>query len=308
MSSSAEEPSGNWPELPRDLTAAILLRLGAIEILNTAQRVCTQWRSICKEPSMWRTIDMPNGGDLWDTGEDLDVMCRHAVDRSCGGLVDIRIENFCTDELLNYITASCTQIKRLRLVRCYYVSDEGLSEAAAKLPMLEDLELSYCSFSEEALEAVGCHCRRLKSLKLNSQGFRYPHIEVDEGAQAVAKTMPELRQLQLFGNKLTNVGLKAILDGCPHLEFLDLRQCFNINLSGKLGKQCAERIKDLRQPLDSTHDYEYGAELEEDLSIDEEYPSGISDIEVVSDYDYDNYFSGCEYDDSYSSCEDFDYD
>uniref|UniRef100_A0A2P2JMA8 Uncharacterized protein MANES_14G135100 n=1 Tax=Rhizophora mucronata TaxID=61149 RepID=A0A2P2JMA8_RHIMU len=100
-----EEGCGrNWVELPRDVTGSILLRLGAIEILTNAQRVCTTWHSICKEPTMWRSIDMHNHGDLWDTEYDIDKMCRHAVDRSSGGLVDINIEYFGTDDLLRYIT------------------------------------------------------------------------------------------------------------------------------------------------------------------------------------------------------------
>jgi hypothetical protein len=51
--------------------------------------------------------------------------------------------------------------------------------------------------------------------------------------------MHKLRSLQLFGNNLTNEGLTATLDNCPHLESLD-------TLRGK----CA-RIKTLRLPHDS---------------------------------------------------------
>ncbi|XP_041027034.1 putative F-box/LRR-repeat protein 23 [Juglans microcarpa x Juglans regia] len=229
----------NWLELPRDVTVSILLRLGAIEILTSAQRVCLLWRNLCKDPSMWRKIDMRNLGDLWDMPYDLETMCRHAVDRSCGQLVDINVEYFGTDELLHYIAESSSQVRRLRLVCCYKISGKGLSEVAAKLPLLEDLEILYGLLSKEPLEAVGRCCPLLKSLKFNSQGYRRPRIECDEEAIAIAENMTELRHLQLFGNKLTNDGLKAILDGCHHLESLDLRQCFNVNLTGNLGRRCA---------------------------------------------------------------------
>lgn len=115
--------------------------------------------------------------------------------------------------------------------------------------------------------------------------------------------MPELRHLQLFGNKLTNDGLQTILDGCPHLESLDLRQCYNVTLGGNLEKRCVEQIKSLRRPSDSTHDYEFDAEVITGSSF-EDYPSGISDIDLMSD-DYDDYFefSGAsdfsDYDDEY---------
>jgi hypothetical protein len=93
--------------------------------------------------------------------------------------------------------------------------------------------------------------------------------------------MPELRSLQLFGDKLTNDGLQAILDGCPHLESLDLRQCFNVILAGDLGKRCAGQIKHLRRPLDSTDDYEFYSKLDDDYgSFDGDYPSGLSDYDL----------------------------
>lgn len=144
-----------------------------------------------------------------------------------------------------------------------------MSEAAAKLPLLEDLEISYVLMSKEPLEAVGRCCPLLKSLKFNSPGYRRHHVECDEEAIAIAENMPELRHLQIFGNKLTNDGLKAILDRCHYLESLDLRQCFKVALTGNLGR-CAERIKDLRSPCDSTDDYELNAELHDSGSFDDD--------------------------------------
>ncbi|KAG2684676.1 hypothetical protein I3843_10G084100 [Carya illinoinensis] len=295
----------NWLELPRDVTASILLRLGAVEILTCAQKVCLLWRNLCKDLSMWRKIDMRNLGDLWDMPYDLETMCRHAVDRSCGQLVDINVEYFDTDELLHYIAESSSQVKRLRLVCCYNISVEGLSEVAAKLPLLEDLEISYGPLSKEPLEAVGRCCPLLKSLKFNSQGYRRPRIECDEEAIAIAENMTELRHLQLFGNKLTNDGLKAVLDGCHHLESLDLRQCFNVTLTGNLGRRCTERIKYLRSPCDSTNDYEFDAELHDTGSFDDDYPSGFSDIDYFSD-DYGHYeFSSDSDDPDYGDFDDY---
>ncbi|EOA22501.1 hypothetical protein CARUB_v10003156mg [Capsella rubella] len=75
-------------------------------------------------------------------------------------------------------------------------------------------------------------------------------LDSDHHILDIAKTMHELRHLQLFGNRLIDNALNAILDGCPHLEHLDLRQCFNINLVGYLDKCCYERIKDLRRDLE----------------------------------------------------------
>jgi hypothetical protein len=225
---------------------------------------------------------------------------------------------FC--HFLSWYFNSSSQLKRLRLHCDDDISDEGLSEVAAKLSLLEELAISHCSLSKEALKAVGRCCPLLKSLKFNNEGYRTPHIECDEEALAIAKNMPGLRHLQLFGNKLTNDGVQAILDGCPHLESLDLRQCFNVTLTGNLGRRCAEQIKDLRRPLDPTDDYEFDAELHDYGSFDDDYPSGSSDIDHLlnsygyyefsdssnSDYDDQDYDDFTNYRDIYDP--DFDFD
>ncbi|XP_050363221.1 putative F-box/LRR-repeat protein 23, partial [Argentina anserina] len=151
---------------------------------------------------------------------------------------------------------SSSGIRRLRLVCCYGISDEGLIEVASKLPLLEDLEISFSFASAESLDVIGRSCPLLKSLKLNKYGYTYPYHECEADALAIASTMPDLRHLQLCGNKLTNDGLQKILDCCLKLESLDVRKCFNINF-GVVLKRCSKRIKSLRLPDDSTDDYEF---------------------------------------------------
>ncbi|VVB07867.1 unnamed protein product [Arabis nemorensis] len=276
-----------WAELPPELTSSILLRLGAIEILENAQKVCRSWRRVCKDPSMWRRIDMHNLGDSGSMEYDLDIMCRHAVDRSEGGLIAIDIWSFGTDDLLDYIAQRSSNLRSLKLAMCYSITEEGFAEAVAKVPSLEELEVSYCQLSEESLKVVGKSCPNLKTLKLNCVGYRLPSNESDEDALAIAETMPRLRHLQLFGNRLTDVGLNGILDNCPNLEHLDLRQCFNVKLAGDLEKRCSEKIKVVRRPNDSTLDYPYDATVQDMDSSEDDYPYGFSDIDLMSgDEDY----------------------
>ncbi|XP_010266342.1 PREDICTED: putative F-box/LRR-repeat protein 23 [Nelumbo nucifera] len=280
----------NWLELPADVLSLIFMKLGAIEVLARAQAVCSSWRKFSKAPQLWRRIDMREMWDYFETEYDLERMALHAIDRSDGQLVEFSAEHFATDKVLERIIEKSSPLICLRLVSCYHVSDEELMEVAKKLPLLEELQLSYCSFSKEAIEFIGRMCPHLKSFRLNHQGYRCSHIDsdeegLDEEAFAIAKSMPELRHLHLFGNMMTNVGLQAIIDGCPHLESLDLRQCFNVDLSGYLGKRCAERIRHLRHPNDSTDDYEFNAEIHNDPSFADDYASGSGGF----DDDYDDY-------------------
>ncbi|WCJ33225.1 RNI-like superfamily protein [Euphorbia peplus] len=291
--SEQEESSRNWLDLPKDVTMSILLRLGGLDILTSVERVCSTWRNICMEPSMWRKIDMNYYGDSWDGEESVADLCRRAVDRSAGGLTSIIIEYFESDELLHYIADRSQHLKVLRLVSCYNISEEGFCEAVAKLPLLEELEISLCNLSKISLAAAGSNCPLLKSLKLNTQGYKVPRVECNEEALVIAEKMPGLCQLQIFGNKLTNEGLQAILDGCQHLESLDIRQCFNVILEGDLKRICSERIKDLRSPYDSAADYPFDAEIADMEflgSSDEDYPHGFSDIDFISDDDDDAYY------------------
>ena len=88
-----------------------------------------------------------------------------------------------------------SQLKRLRLVCCCDISDEGLSEAAKKLPFLEELGIHCGTLSKEALENVGRCSPQLKSLKFNKRESRAPHMEYEDEALAIAETVPGLRHL-----------------------------------------------------------------------------------------------------------------
>ncbi|KAJ1398187.1 Leucine-rich repeat [Sesbania bispinosa] len=237
----------NWLELPRDVTVNILQRVDTFEIVTSVCQVCTLWWKICNDPLMWRTIHMRN---RWTSPHDLVNICRHAVQRSCGHLEEINIEYFCTYDLLNYIADSTSQLRRLGLVKCWGISDEGLGVVAKKLPVLEELEMSSFFFlSKDSVEAIGRCCPLLKVFK-----FNWPlsdlGVKCDDVALAIAKTMPQLRHLQLKRNPLGEDGLLAILDGCPLLQSLDLQGCSIINVSGSLMKRCEEQIKDLQLPYD----------------------------------------------------------
>ncbi|XP_010430852.2 PREDICTED: F-box protein SKIP19-like [Camelina sativa] len=250
-----EEPR-NWAELPSDLTSSIMLRLGVIEILENAQKVCTSWRRVSKTPSMWRKIDMHNLGDMRSSMKyDFEIMCRHAVDRSQGGLVEIDIWYFGTDNLLNYIADRASNLRSLRVANCSQITSEGIAKAVVKLPLLEDLNVSYCALSGQFLRAVGQSCPNLKTLKYNRIVESFAD-EPNNNAIAIAESMPQLRHLQLFANALNSTGLKAILDRCTYLEHLDLRRCLNIDLSKDLRKRL-ERIRVVRYTYDSIGDFPY---------------------------------------------------
>ncbi|MCD7448093.1 hypothetical protein HAX54_038187 [Datura stramonium] len=299
-------PPPPWVELPREITADILRRLGVAEILLNAQRVCSTWWKVCHDPTMWRVIDMRDEEDV--DLDDVDKMCRIAVDRSQGQLLKINIEHFANDDLLEYIAQRSSQLKNLRIVSCDDISDGCLAAVSKNFPMLEELHIYLSVISSGDIEAIGRSCSQLKSFTLNDSGFRgfkglrggfrNLQINVNDQALAIAANMPELRHLALFGNYMTNEGLCAILDGCPQLESLDLRHCYSIDLKGDLGSRCRQQIIDLNCPHDSTHGYEFSDQICDYGFSDDEYPSGLSEADVgLSDYSYDYDYDDLFFDD-----------
>ncbi|XP_060179348.1 F-box protein SKIP19-like [Lycium barbarum] len=106
-------------------------------MLLNAQNVCTTWRRICKEPSMWRVINpWKNLGDISDKN----------YDKNLGQVVDISLEILATDDLLSYVAQRSGKLKRLSIA--FYVGKvcKGLDEVVRKLPLLEELSLTHTIF------------------------------------------------------------------------------------------------------------------------------------------------------------------
>ncbi|XP_057443751.1 putative F-box/LRR-repeat protein 23 [Lotus japonicus] len=235
----------NWLALPREVIENILQRLEVVEIVTRASLVCPLWWNICKDPLIWRTISITHPGYSFYNSVDI---CSYAIRRSYGHLEDISIDSIATDDLLMDIANSTSILRRLCIIDCDRISDRGMMEAVKKFPLLEELDISYSSnLTKDSLEEIGRCCPFLKTLKFNQINY-WSSSSDDNVAFAIARTMPALRYLQIIDNTISNVGLLAILNGCPLLEFLDLRCCEFLDLSGSLGKKCREQIKHLLLP------------------------------------------------------------
>ncbi|KAL8461030.1 hypothetical protein ACS0TY_032492 [Phlomoides rotata] len=298
---SSSAPPPKWIDLPADITANILHRLGAIEILERVQLVCTTWRRVCQDPAMWRVIHVRDAEFDYDDYE----LCRVAVDRSQGQLIEISLDEIGDDELLNYIVDRSIHLKRLTLHQIDFVTGKDLVKDVKKLPHLEELHLTYMpSVKAEDIEAIGISCPMLKSFTFNESGFQCPvetfvsdNEELKYGndsnrhARAIAKTMPNLRHLSLICNTIKNNGLEAILDGCPHLESLDLRLCFHIDLQADVGKRCYEQIKRVKGTFDSVSDIKWLDEDSEEIAfLGNPGYSGWYDLSESDDSDYDPFW------------------
>ncbi|KAL4563520.1 hypothetical protein LXL04_027563 [Taraxacum kok-saghyz] len=240
--SSAMEVSRNWLEVPDEVMSNILQRLGTKEILYSAWKVCTTWRRICKDPTMWKVIDIQKTYYTDIIYGDYTMLTKLAVDLSCGELIDLRIKGFGTDKLLDHILRCSLKLKRLSIMYSNDITGSGLGRAVkGRARHLEELELFHISnITSQDIEVIGRNCPQLRSLGIMVSGWSFPtvyNLEMflrDVLAFAIAKNMPELRHLKLSDGKMTNDGLIAILNGCPRLQYLDVCDCDNLRLDGSL--------------------------------------------------------------------------
>ncbi|XP_074267298.1 putative F-box/LRR-repeat protein 9 [Silene latifolia] len=269
----------NMSDLPLDVTLMILKKIGAVEILESVQFVCKMLYNLCKEPSIWRTIHILN---LDEPNRDIkhEKMLFNAIDRSDGGLIDLDIEGFGSDQLCSYFASRSSQLRRLRLAYCQDISANAVAEALEKLTSLEGLELTGCSFQLHTIATVINSCPSLVTTFIfNKVGSlnpcHYPDFlssyqPCDEEAFAIAGSMPELRHLQLMKNNITNVGLTAILDACPHLQSLHLYSCFYLyHREENLRKRLSEQVNDLQELPYENYD-EVHSDYSEDYASDDE--------------------------------------
>ncbi|KAJ9565892.1 hypothetical protein OSB04_001858 [Centaurea solstitialis] len=93
--------------------------------------------------------------------------------------------------------------------------------------------------SAKDIEAIGRNCPHLQSFKI-----WIPYLSYHGIAPTIANSMPALRHLELIGSRGDNDGVRAILNGCPHLESLHILNCFRVDPN--LIKLCTERIRDFQ--------------------------------------------------------------
>jgi hypothetical protein len=111
-----------------------------------------------------------------------------------------------------------------------------------------------------AYDAIGTACPHLKIFRQVNEpsafeDLLYEYVDRDStraDAESLAiASMTELRTLQLRRSKISNGGLLAILDGCPHLESLDVRQCLFLKKDTDMEARLAS-LKSVRLPWDPT--------------------------------------------------------
>ncbi|KVI11293.1 Leucine-rich repeat, cysteine-containing subtype [Cynara cardunculus var. scolymus] len=188
--------------------------------------------------------------------------------KSCGSLVSLKMES-CTlvpsgafvligqhcrfleeldltdndvdDEGLKSISR-CSQLSVLKLGICLNISDEGLIFIGNGCPKLIELDLyRSVGIKDAGISAVAHGCPSLEMINISYCG------NITDSSLISLSNCSKLNTLESRGCPLiTSVGLKAIAIRCKQLTKLDIKKCFNINLSYSsvtdVGVLCLARV------------------------------------------------------------------
>ncbi|KAL6658877.1 hypothetical protein ACP70R_002917 [Stipagrostis hirtigluma subsp. patula] len=252
--------SPGWADLPTDVLLAVLHRLDDLaDLLTGVGHTCRSWRRAARgEPELWLRIEVRcrrRRRHRW--------MAEQAVRCSAG-----RCEAFwggsdaVDDRLLCFLAQQAPSLKSLRLISCNYITREAFMKAIKKFPMLEELDLTRCRkvSGKEVYEVIGKACPHLRLLRVNPSTpgvvCKGGILQRDNEEALGIATMCQLRSLELSGSQLETARLVAIIDNCPHLEYLDIRRCWFVRMDC-VPKAKRAKIKMLRLPHDQNGDSEF---------------------------------------------------
>ncbi|XP_059398871.1 S-phase kinase-associated protein 2-like isoform X3 [Carassius carassius] len=226
-----------WDSLPDELLLGILSRLSLQDLLRTS-RVCKRWHCLAFDESLWHSVDLVGKaqldaelGQVLSSGA-LRLRCPHTCigQPSFKSARKLRVQHLdlsnCTVEtsVLEDILSRCRHLQNLSLEGL--VLSDSIIHSLAENTEIVRLNLCGCSgFSPESLAEMLKSCTRIEEMNVSWCDFSNLHV------QAIAANIPSsVSHLNISGYRqnLTMEDVKAVVKRCPNLTNLDLRQVHNL--------------------------------------------------------------------------------
>ncbi|EOA25402.1 hypothetical protein CARUB_v10018734mg [Capsella rubella] len=263
----------DWTELTWDCLINIFSRLSMEERWNGPMLVCKTWMNLCNDPLLNSVFDLETWFlsstetcNRWsfEFSEQVDSMLMSVVDRSKGGLKEIRVRH-CTDQSLLYVAERCPNLELLWVKHCPNVTVESLQMIALKCTKIMELDMSSSyAISPQCLEMFGKNCKNLQVVKRNyvspsevsmfesyeNYMENFPTFIIGNVyVHAIQSSMHQLKHLEVRYLTMTDKALASICKKCPKLEYLDLFGCPKLTMDGVINSTSTlKNLKELKMP------------------------------------------------------------
>ncbi|KAG9066117.1 Antagonist of MEN (Mitotic Exit Network) [Linnemannia hyalina] len=172
-----------------------------------------------------------------------------------------------TDRIVISIAENCPQLQQLLMPGCAKVTDQGITQVALNCPRMRHLDLRACSnVSDESLILVARHCRDLwhlnvgrvsaagrvtgksivelaKNTALNTLGLAGCAMTDDAVIEIARYSRSGLHRISLNSCPLlTSSSVRALMQLCPNLAVLEIKQCLLVTDMATLYRFSTRRV------------------------------------------------------------------
>lgn len=234
-----------FSSIPDELLVGRVMTFLDVKDLCQTQLVCTRWRFVSTDPSLWHNIDLSKFAPKMDDSavrtvvqkygtEALSLKLCHAVSLSsslldsftmlgtAAGLRRLRQLHLCSithvkDQALIQIAEQCTNLEDVSLAGCSSITDASVQVLTDSCPNLFRLSLRDCwQLTDQALMSLPSPCK-LSSLSLDGCARMSENV-----CTILALRAEQLNTLNLRGIAVTDNAVHDLSRGCPLLKALDL--------------------------------------------------------------------------------------
>ncbi|KAF8930946.1 Antagonist of MEN (Mitotic Exit Network) [Haplosporangium bisporale] len=191
-----------------------------------------------------------------------------------------------TDSIVVAIAENCPQLQNLLMPGCAKVTDVGIGKVALNCPRMKHLDLRACSaVSDESLILVAKNCKDLwhlnvgrvtasskvtgasiveiaKNTNLNTLGLAGCAMDDDAVIEIARYSRGGLHRISLNScSMLTSASVKALMQMCPNLAVLEIKQCHLVTDMATLYRFASRRVLVELCPVLQKRLVEYKVEL-----------------------------------------------
>ncbi|KAI1317064.1 Antagonist of MEN (Mitotic Exit Network) [Mortierella claussenii] len=172
-----------------------------------------------------------------------------------------------TDSIVVAVAENCPQLQQLLMPGCAKVTDVGITQVALHCPRMKHLDLRACSnVSDESLLLVAKHCPNLwhlnvgrvsssnkvtgksiveiaKNTSLNTLGLAGCAMTDDAVIEIARYSRAGLHRISLNScSMLTSASIRALMQLCPNLAVLEIKQCLLVTDMATLYRISSRRM------------------------------------------------------------------